>query len=85
MKFESYRVILNVFVKSKHRYQNVMMLATQKSSPNVNMTNGLVTGGFQKKPFRYETPCISYLIFGKNGYLKKTLETQRFDSLAITS
>ena len=35
-----------------------MMLAIQKSSPNVNITNGLVTGGFQKKPFQYEHPVV---------------------------
>ena len=52
-----YSVLLNVFVKSKHRYQNVMKLAIQKSPQNENMTNGLVTGSFQKKPFQYETPC----------------------------
>ena len=47
------------------RYQNVMKLAIQKSSQNVNMTNGLVTGGFQKKNISilgtlYEHDFIAY-------------------------
>ena len=50
-------LLLNVFIKSNHRYQNFMKLAIQKSSQKVNMTYGLATGGFQKT-FQYETPCI---------------------------
>ena len=34
-----------------------MKLALKESSQNVNMTNDLVTGGFQKITFQYETPC----------------------------
>ena len=60
LKFGSNSVLLNVFIKSKRRYQNVMKLAVQKSSQNVSMTNGLVTVGFQKKPFQYETPCTYF-------------------------
>ena len=55
LKFGLNGDFLKDFIKSKHRYQNVIKLAIQESSQNVSMTNGLVTGGIQKKPFRYDT------------------------------
>ena len=45
-----------------------MKLALKESSQNVNMTNDLVTGGFQKITFQYETPCI---YFGKRYFLEE--------------
>ena len=52
-----------------------MKLAIQKSSQNVSMT-----GGFQKKPFQYETPCITYIRLEWFNSENKNLKAKRLNA-----